>query len=379
LVIEELSGDQRYVELIGRALPTGGPLVFEGHQRVETTWYPGNPIASQQILGPSEEPTEITGTWKDRFIAATDQYGQSVVQAGAVKVNMQSVVDVTDAVNLLDDIRRKGQLVEVSWEHLRRRGILKKFRHSWKNIHDVEWAMTFEWQSQGETLAPSVMPEPDQTDITTTLQAKASSLTTSVNPLLATVALLASAVASVTGFVENVLNDVTDLIDIAQAIVNLVMAPIEAAKHAIATLNKVSADAKDTMQAAEQRVAAAFVAAPSPAKQALISPASAPAPAFGQVLSAHVYIRGVKLQARQIRGYAAQQIALLSARAGVTSSSAVFVASADDNLRDVSTRFYGTPNQWRDIAAHNGLRGSRLVAGQIVRLPPKQVAARPRQ
>ena len=61
--IMELSGDERWVTLIDRALPYR-PLSLVTDQKVEVTWYPGNPHATASVLGAREAPTTIRGFWK---------------------------------------------------------------------------------------------------------------------------------------------------------------------------------------------------------------------------------------------------------------------------------------------------------------------------
>ena len=49
--------------------------------------------------------------------------------------------------------------------------------------------------------------------------------------------------------------------------------------------------------------------------------------------------------------------------------SASFVASQNMDLRDISTRYYGTPDNWQQIMQFNGLTSSKLNAGDLVWVP----------
>lgn len=146
LVIRLLDGPNANTEikLEGRALPYWG-INYKGNQRSKLTWYPGNPVATQQILGPTDEPTVINGIWKDRFL------GNGVGRQLA---------------DTFDDIRRAGTSVEVSWgdsatafvldteivtrNPIVRRGIIKNFEHRYDRVQDVVWTMEFEWRGRDE-------------------------------------------------------------------------------------------------------------------------------------------------------------------------------------------------------------------------------------
>ena len=48
---------------------------------------------------------------------------------------------------------------------------------------------------------------------------------------------------------------------------------------------------------------------------------------------------------------------------------AVIYAREGDDLRIISTRFYGTPDNWRKLAQANGLTTARLTAGMRIVIP----------
>ena len=48
---------------------------------------------------------------------------------------------------------------------------------------------------------------------------------------------------------------------------------------------------------------------------------------------------------------------------------ATHVAQAGQNLRDISTLYYGRPENWPDIADFNGLSGSLTTPGRLLRIP----------
>lgn len=129
-------------KLEGRSGPYR-PIAFEGEQRVKTTWYPGNPEASQQLVGGKLNPTTLNGTWKDRYLG----------DGAAKRLEI-----------LFERIRAAGPSLEITWgdglddvgfsvfgEGYRRVGVLSKFKTSPDRPQDVAWEMTFDWRSKGES------------------------------------------------------------------------------------------------------------------------------------------------------------------------------------------------------------------------------------
>lgn len=133
------------IELEGRSLPYR-PIVYEGRQRVKTTWYAGNTVATQQVMGPIEEPTVVNGMWKDRFLGDGQARGMA---------------------NLFDTLRRSGSLVEVTWGagilentafgfSFVRQGIVARTKFTFDRPQDVAWEVEFHWNGQGEQITPFV-------------------------------------------------------------------------------------------------------------------------------------------------------------------------------------------------------------------------------
>jgi len=133
-VVEVLEGPAAgaTVELNGRELPyrsaQGGTISFGKTQRTKQTWYQGNPVASQQIIGPILKPTAINGVWKERYIG-TDR--------------------PIDLVELFEELLDTGVQVRISWSTIERVGIVKDF--TWYpgdpigGLGDIRWEMIFEW------------------------------------------------------------------------------------------------------------------------------------------------------------------------------------------------------------------------------------------
>jgi hypothetical protein len=137
-VIEVLEGPNAgaVMTLEGRMLPyragAGGSISYGRTQRTKLTWYQGNRVASQQIIGSVLQPTTINGVWKERYL------GEDVP---------------IDLVELFEELLDSGVQLRVSWETIVREGIIKQF--TWApgdptgGLTDIRWECVFEWRLAG--------------------------------------------------------------------------------------------------------------------------------------------------------------------------------------------------------------------------------------
>ena len=142
------------IRLRGRALPYQG-LSFGGIQRVKHTWYPGNPEASEQLLGPEEEPTTIKGMWKDLFLG--DGTARRLIA-------------------VFEELRIKGVPIEVTWGQgfiqepgatvltgsaFVRNGIIYRTLFTPPRPQDAAYEIEFRWRSRGgESVPPIAIEDP---------------------------------------------------------------------------------------------------------------------------------------------------------------------------------------------------------------------------
>lgn len=68
LFISEENGLKRAIRLVGRSMPYKGAVLVEDEQRAEITFFPGNPVAYSQVLGPQLTRTTFTGVWRDKYV-----------------------------------------------------------------------------------------------------------------------------------------------------------------------------------------------------------------------------------------------------------------------------------------------------------------------
>lgn len=177
VVIEELSGQKRKLELRGPALPFPG-ATWKGKQKLVTTWNNGNSEeATQHVLGAEDPPVEWEGLWKRTQMGHAPSY---LSEAGGSPSPIVSPSFLRDTV---DDIARKGQRLRVTWSvidsvnganigrPLTREGRISDYEFPHDRMTDIHWKITFEWVGRGEQ--PHVVSTRDPEFSTAALQSAA--------------------------------------------------------------------------------------------------------------------------------------------------------------------------------------------------------------
>jgi hypothetical protein len=357
-VIEEVTGEQRVVRLTSRALPYR-PFTLKGMQSHDKTKYPASPIQSLQVLGPDEGSTTIKGQWKDRFIM---QAGYNVAAPGLdtsfapsiagvpATVDNTPVANVLALVSLVDDMRRKGQLVKVTWMEISRFGLIASFSQSWNTVNDVEWEIEFEWVSQAEDpLAARVaLPSADATALPGDAQ----------HSFVQTVAAVAKSIVSIAQDAADAIETVEDTVQrtitqiqsTVQNGVDGLLAPVDAARNLAAMTQTLVSSYSETMDYVVSRT------------QEELS--------FGEFLSQSARALASRRTCRAARDQAAnaQRAMLVQIDPDLIG---IVRARANDDLRRVAEAFYGDANAWRMLLTYNHLESSRLAAGDIVLIPKR--------
>jgi hypothetical protein len=343
LVIKELTGDKRTLRFQARGLPYR-PLDIEGEQEMELTHLPGTVERTATILGPVEKPTTINGTWKTMFLGN-----------GEITVDNRPLTTAREVVKTIDSIRLLGQLVEFTWLDTLRRGFIKSFRQTWLTSEDVEYAITFEWISRGEATAPAVfVSDVGMGDAFSNVSSAFGFLDQIQVPDFQ---LEIPFVDELQGFVNKINDLILDAQDLVLNFTDKINTAVRSIRGLISTLQSLEDEAGLMIEFLIAQPASALSSTPVNEQ------------GYSEKQSAALYKEELRAWAAELRRTSVEQRSVLMGQVS-TNLLATYVARAGEDLRDVSSQFYGTPFEWRRLMIFNDLYTVELEAGQLVLVPP---------
>lgn len=333
LIIEELTGEKRRVELQGRALPSR-KVEWIQRQRNTKTNYPGNPVATFQILGTEYMPTTFTGLWRDRYLGENQSF---------------SIVEYMQ--NLLDS----GKELRVAWGNNTRRGILEEFRHghddSARSAGDILWTAVFNWTGldmpqlifwKSATFNHKNTPE--------ILRGVASALLGISLP--ASLEGLAEGILAVQDFIGDInhaIGQIEKAIETAQALIEL---PFELARTIVTQLERI--------RNAVFNIVSTVASLPA-LTTAIVDD-------VGSLFDGTIWNHSVHAAAGDLVVESEKQKNDFEASSVKAETLQVYVTRGED-LRKVALHFYGRQDEWIRIADHNNLRFSDVPAGTKLKIP----------
>ena len=375
MFISEQTGEGRTIVLRGRSLPYRG-VTWNSEQRIKTKYFPGNPVAQAQVLGPMWGPTTMRGMWKDAFLfnddsaadllnfpsiagpgrpGSTQFGGKSFASGGGVPGGTGQARRARVLRDAMWLVQRAGQLLKVEWGSVVRYGFLKRFDADHDREEDIRWEIEFEWIGDTASI-PKPLPKP-KINAPGLLASILSTIQNFLNEVNAAVALLYGSTTLVTQRVTRIGELVAGFIEALNSLVSLVFVPAEmfgVLKQQLTSIVVAATDLVDTVN----RVPQAYVAAFSGATAAEVNLATAAA----QAIAFNAAVLGVEASEQR------EQLAELEA----PDLLGVVTVPEDTTLLDIATDFYGGPDDWTVIASFNGLASSFVARGTIVYVPRQQ-------
>lgn len=368
--IAQVEGDpsrRTVVVLRGRSMPYQGSASWGVAQRTVLTRYPGNPVATQQVLGSEAEPTTINGTWKNRFIR------------GTITVNGREdlIRSASDAVKLFSDLARAGKQVRVHWETHIRTGLIKRFTPTPTRTQDIPWEIEFEWSSMNDETAPrasvGALDAGQANDLWSYLN-RAEDIA-ALAPLAADVA--AGYVAQVVNTVARVRDVVSNLVQVlrlAETAVNLPATLLGSAQSSIEMLGgevgdllqRIGGPRSSAVGTSEATQLHGDTTLPQYSRQGSALSSSSDT----QVLKFEIWRRSLATASAALLFASQQQVAALLRRAQPQTAQIITVREGQD-LYGISLQFYGAPDFANFLAQTNRLTTVRVPPGTQLRIPPR--------
>ena len=231
-----INNDQqtKTIELVGTMLPFRG-VSFGTKQRSKTTYYPGNPVATQQLFGSTKENTSINGVWYDAALG--DGGARALVRQVEYVCEHGFPVEVRWGGGATGDYGDSGII---------RRGIIKGIDPKFQIPQIVEWTIEFEWRGEDiATKSPTFGAGPSAVaNLADTL----SSLSDSVQKLASDLANYEQSAKRIIGTGTGALATINDILDTAQSSFANAMGVLDSASSAIQSAAQLPADVAASVQ-----------------------------------------------------------------------------------------------------------------------------------
>ena len=371
LTISEQTGLGRAVVLRGRSLPFQG-VAFGMQQRVEINWFPGNPVGTAQVNGPTHMPTTMGGRWSDIFLF-DDAHAATLLGFPALQTQV-SVADFTGfaggeatfksggvtpsqyarTAGALRDtfykICKSGQLLRVEWGKIVRFGFLLEFTPTHDREEDIDWEMQFAWVGSSKN---QPKPATKSKDMTSLLKQLIATVQNALNELNGAIFQIEVIKRRVSQSIIRLGSLAEELFGALERISVLTLTPLELLGTVKATLKGIQLAANDLLATFEAISAAVATSSTGdPAQVSVNSGAQQAARKLLLQLAAEGRLGQIEIE-----------------RFESPSIRAVVQAQQGQTLRDISIAEYNTPNNWRAIQDFNGFEGSVVAPGTLVRVP----------
>lgn len=373
IIDEQGVANPRRIVLKGRAMPYQG-VPWGGTQASKVTWYPGNPVATQQVLGPRENDTDMEGMWKDRFmpgsVIVTDSSGtggaaQALPGTGSLFGNGEFNL-AEEVVKLFNDIRRAGTILRVQWLSEVRFGIIKEFEADYDRPQDIRWSMSFEWHAWDD----------DQSTRSATEPVNSSSILDAFNKVVDAVSLAPSVARAVQANLVSTISEVSDLVgtlfsslEVFDTVLDTPGAVVGSIRNNVGELDRLLTSIISGLVDVRWPNTASATEISGPSTNPIGSSRTRSS-VSKQELEFDRWRRTTAAAAASLRRTASDAVEQRFERLNPKTTRIVEV-SAGTTLYDLSRRFYGSPDFASYLAGVNGLSGASVAPGTSVRVPPR--------
>ena len=366
------------ISLVGSALPVKG-VTFGTEQRIKTRYYPGNPIATQTVIGPIKPNTTITGRWMD----------QSLGDGGTRTLILDMEYLCERAIPV--EVRWGGRATEAFLNGedpaIVRQGLIKKFEPKYNRTIDAEWSLEFEWsgdpiQSAPPTFQSNIQNGTDLTDFSDALLVNAEGVRSWMDTAWSYLSKGTNAMLVVSDALDNVLNvavDAAHLVsgasDLLQQAAELPSGVVDRIRGTCDAVIGSCADARaaydascgltqtmiqDIVSGQSTQDTVAFFSLQVKRGMLALNPTDDPLARLDGQTSIYTLLQGWDDTAER-----ASAISATYAAKQVPEVIAVVRPPAGSDLRDLAAKYYDNPDLWIIIADYNGLDSSVVPATPI--------------
>lgn len=334
-VLKDTSGTiERKIRLLGNQMPFT-PFKFAGDIRSKKEFYAGNPEPCVQIMGPNEKDVVIKGNFKDtrypEVYNGKSAYGTS-----------------WELMNLINKVRYEGKLCKFRLGEWVRYGFIQDVDFDIIKKSRINYQITLMIVSYFKPTNAKFVQEGRSLPVATELIKQGEDLQSSFNQFPSDipisfadkirnlVAAVAGAFKLLTDFVDKIISTIQDVqkaVERAKGFIKFAQAKLKELKNFIANF-----DPFDTASAINAK--------------------------YAYLKYARKNVRSVNLASATLNRFKQQFIAILG-----NLPLRRYLIKENDSLQGISTKFYGTADNWKKIFEYNNLTTSALPVGQLLEIP----------
>ncbi len=315
-----------------------------GTQRIVRTDYPGASKPTLQVLGPKHKQTSLEGHWWDKY--NFDGFAEQQKEA-------------------FERMARRGRVVRASFvgegfggEVIE--GVIADWDFDRRRAWDIGYTFVIEPISRPsdeitDTRSPPVALNSRSQKDRTDQEVEALGLVADQLPLSNSIGAVDDEIGQRVSDIEDASAELDAVIE--QRNINTDLEPNEALRAMASGFRAMSAIGFLMTSRTVAFRADTHIIAPTPI----------------DVLDFEVGVRGSRQSSRLLIKDAGRAARELDERADPTAL-AFYEAQRDDNLYQISERFYGTPFEWQAIADRNNLSSFNLEGGELLIIPNRPVA-----
>lgn len=317
-----------------RACPQG---VWDigGVQATVKTRYTGDVTPSEQILGPQQDNQSFRGVWDDRY-------------------NFENYA--VETMRRFEDMCRRGNLVEISFQEQSFQGVITKWKFSYKKRSEIGYMFEFSVHDRTDNVERNITPKQEASSQEAfdglSLEEEALNDDQSLKPAAALDEVVSRDVEE---SVENLNKDMTQAGDtISQRELAL-----DTANQGLSPYKRLATHFRN-VQTSAAAVVDQFDAVRSDTTMLYRTALN--------VLDFEVWYRSTVYRAHLIMGNA-HAAGLAMDRRDEPDAKRIYRPKEKESLHDISRRFYGTPWAWELIYERNGLTDYELTGDEELIIP----------
>ena len=364
LSIQETAGQNRSLLLKGPALPPAGSISFGSVASLQTRHYGAR--STQQVVGFNDEPISISGTWDTVRLSR----GEFAYFRSAPVYVAQALEEA------LEDLRKGGEVLRVQFGHRVRYGRISKVKTTPQGWGELAWSLEIvPIRRDDQEIKQKRVPSPETAS---------DAFSAAMEAALGGIEWFEDQVSEGVETFDKLMNRYVDgPLGVVNAGSRAFQQAVRGVEHAVDRLSGVGIDYTNALidwREAFERIGGIADVIRSNCYDWQVSIETLIPEAFAATNNPVAQLDALEELGSTLhleRNFA-EEAARLLARSqdvlqGADNGFRMHTMRDGEDLREVSERYYGTPDYWPQLAAYNGFGSSRGGLRRDVTVPPLEV------